>query len=129
TFLEQTEARFVKGYGALNPARITSTSVKSKSTTPVLIFEDLGGQEDWVNYDDEANALIFVVDATRRDLSDEVAMVFKYDMSNEYMRMMPVLVAVNKSEIESAAPGCRDGFILSTFSKVPINLFACFAAM
>ncbi|PIO59177.1 hypothetical protein TELCIR_19368, partial [Teladorsagia circumcincta] len=76
-----------------------------------LNFWDLGGQEDlrtlWVNYYDEANALIFVIDATRRDLFEEVAAVFKEVMSNEYVRMIPVLVAVNKSEIEGAAPAAE----------------------
>lgn len=45
-----------------------------------LNFWDLGGQEDlrtlWSSYYDEANAMIFVVDATRRDLFAEVASVF-----------------------------------------------------
>ncbi|VDO60018.1 hypothetical protein V3C99_006010 [Haemonchus contortus] len=115
TFLEQTKAHFVKGYGALNPARITSTVGlnigKVEINNTCLNFWDLGGQEDlrtlWVNYYDEANALIFVVDATRRDLFEEVATVFKQVMSNEYVRMMPVLVAVNKSEIEGAAPAAE----------------------
>ncbi|KAK6061471.1 Miro-like protein [Cooperia oncophora] len=112
TFLEQTKSHFVKGYGALNPARITSTVGlnigKVEINNTCLNFWDLGGQEDlrtlWVNYYDEANALIFVIDATRRDLFGEVA---KEVMSNEYVRMLPVLVAVNKSEIEGAAPAAE----------------------
>ncbi|KAK5966491.1 ADP-ribosylation factor protein 1 [Trichostrongylus colubriformis] len=115
TFLEQTKSHFVKGYGALNPARITSTVGlnigKVVINNTCLNFWDLGGQEDlrtlWVNYYDEANALIFVVDATRQDLFEEVASVFKEVMSNEYVRMIPVLVAVNKSEIEGAAPAAE----------------------
>ncbi|VDM62999.1 unnamed protein product [Angiostrongylus costaricensis] len=115
TFLEQTKSRFVKGYGALNPARITSTVGlnigKVEINNTCLYFWDLGGQEDlrtlWSSYYDEANALIFVVDATRSDLFQEVASVFKEVMSNEYVRTMPVLVAVNKSEIEGAAPAAE----------------------
>lgn len=45
-----------------------------------LNFWDLGGQEDlrslWSTYFDEANALIFVVDATRPDLFPIVSDVF-----------------------------------------------------
>ncbi|KHJ75560.1 hypothetical protein OESDEN_24824 [Oesophagostomum dentatum] len=72
-----------------------------------LNFWDLGGQEDlrtlWSSYYDEANAMIFVVDATRRDLFAEVSSVFREVISNEYVQRMPILVAVNKSEIEGSA--------------------------
>ncbi|KAL6732652.1 hypothetical protein Aduo_003504 [Ancylostoma duodenale] len=111
TFLEQTKSHFVHGYGALNPARITSTvglnTGKVEINNTCLNFWDLGGQEDlrtlWSSYYDEANAMIFVVDATRRDLFAEVASVFREVISNEYVQRMPILVAVNKSEIDGAA--------------------------
>ena len=115
TFLEQTKSRFVKDYGMLNPARITSTVGlnigKVELNNTCLNFWDLGGQEDlrslWSTYFDEANALIFVVDATRPDQFQVVSDVFKDVMSNELIQRIPVLVAVNKSEMEGAAPAAE----------------------
>ncbi|KJH47543.1 hypothetical protein DICVIV_06384 [Dictyocaulus viviparus] len=84
TFLEQTKSRFVKGYGSFNPARITSTVGLNIGEVQInnicMCFWDLGGQEElrglWSSYYDEANALVFMVDATRSDLFEEVADVF-----------------------------------------------------
>ncbi|VDK68596.1 unnamed protein product [Cylicostephanus goldi] len=128
TFLEQIKSHFVHGYGALNPARITSTVGlnigKVEINNTCLNFWDLGGQEDlrtlWSSYYDEANAMIFVVDATKRELFAEVSSVFREVISNEYVQRMPILVAVNKSEIEGSAEAAE--VMHSSFSLLFLNL-------
>ncbi|CAD6184122.1 unnamed protein product [Caenorhabditis auriculariae] len=120
TFLEQTKSHFLKDYGMLNPAKITTTVGlnigKVVLNNTCLNFWDLGGQESlrelWPTYFEDANALIFVVDATRRDLFSSISHVFKEVMSNEFVQEIPVLVAVNKSEMEGAAAAAEVRTIL-----------------
>ncbi|CAI4222444.1 unnamed protein product [Auanema sp. JU1783] len=115
TFLEQTKSHFIKDYGVVNPSKITSTVGlnigKVELNNTCLNFWDLGGQEDlrslWSTYYSEANAVIFVVDATRRDQFETVANVFKDVMASELIHDLPVLVAVNKSEVDGAAPAAE----------------------
>ncbi|KAF8366332.1 hypothetical protein PRIPAC_84161 [Pristionchus pacificus] len=110
TFLEQIKGKFVKNYPMLNPAKITSTVGLNIGKVEVdqarLNFWDVGGQEDlrclWANYLDEASALIYVVDASRPDLLPTVAESFKEVMKVERVKEVPILVAVNKSELEGA---------------------------
>lgn len=120
TFLEQTKSHFVKDYGVLNPSKITATvglnTGKVELNNTCLHFWDLGGQESlrelWATYYDDANALIFVVDATRSDLFPTVAAQFKEVMANEIIQNLPVLVAVNKSEMEGAAAAAEVRMLL-----------------
>ncbi|CAJ0578107.1 unnamed protein product, partial [Mesorhabditis spiculigera] len=110
TLLEQIKAKFIRDYGMLNPSKITSTIGMNVGKVEVgqvrLNFWDLGGQEDlrelWGTYYAEASGVIFVVDGTRRDLFGTVASCFSEAMKSEFVQRIPVLVAVNKSELDGA---------------------------
>ncbi|CAI5439741.1 unnamed protein product [Caenorhabditis angaria] len=120
TFLEQAKSHFVKDYGMLNPSKITATvglnTGKVELNNTCLNFWDLGGQESlrelWPTYFDDANAIIFVVDATRSDLFPTVSALFKEVISNDAVQNLPVLVAVNKSEMEGASPAAEVRMLL-----------------
>ncbi|CAJ0961631.1 unnamed protein product, partial [Mesorhabditis belari] len=121
TFLEQIKAKFIRDYGVLRPSKITSTVGLNVGKVEVgqvrLNFWDLGGQEDlrtlWNTYYSEASALIFVIDGTRRELFDTVSSCFYDVMKSEFIQQIPVLVAVNKSELDGAATASEIRTLLS----------------
>lgn len=65
---------------------------------------DIGGQkkirEYWVNYYDNVNGIVFVIDSSDEGRVKECKETFNYLMSEEKLEKVPILVFANKQDLE-----------------------------
>eukprot|EP01036_Dinobryon_divergens_P023315 gene23315-31645_t len=107
TTLEKIKGKFGNNLHPIPPERIPPTigmnlAKITYSGTQVVIW-DLGGQikmrNMWEKYYDDANAIVFVVDASDMSRLEEAILAYEAILEHDSVHDVPVIIFANKQDI------------------------------